>query len=205
MLHCEGEQIINSEGKKVALRGTNLGGWLLDELWQGFFKGGEAQWDILTTLERRFGKNEADRLIKIREDNYITEYDLDYLQSLGFTCVRVPFWYRNFYSDDIGTKILDGRPVNEEEFEFRLINAINGEQIGDTVKNIKDGGKDIFKFPQVTIPEAGIYHYKLTEIIGEEKGVSYDTASYHVVLEVIQDDDGILHIKDDTSTTDIRG
>ena len=102
-----------------------------------------------------------------------------------------------------GTKILDGRPVNEEEFEFRLINAINGEQIGDTVKNIKDGGKDIFKFPQVTIPEAGIYHYKITEIIGDEKGVSYDTASYHVVLEVIQDDNGILHIKDDTSTTDI--
>ena len=102
-----------------------------------------------------------------------------------------------------GTKVLDGRPIKDGEFEFRLINAINGEQIGDTVKNIKDGGKDIFKFPQVTIPEAGIYHYKITEIIGEEKGVSYDTASYHVVLEVIQDDDGILHIKDDTSTTDI--
>ena len=75
MLHCEGEKIINSEGKQVFLRGTNLGGWLLDELWQGFFKGGEAQWDIVTTLEIRFGKEEADRLIKIREDNYITEYD----------------------------------------------------------------------------------------------------------------------------------
>ncbi len=102
-----------------------------------------------------------------------------------------------------GTKVLDGRPIKDGEFEFRLINAINGEQIGDTVKNIKDGGKDIFKFPQVTIPQAGIYRYKITEIIGDEKGVSYDTASYHVVLEVIQDDDGILHIKDDTSTTDI--
>ncbi len=102
-----------------------------------------------------------------------------------------------------GTKTLDGRSIKDGEFEFRLINAINGEQIGDTVKNIKDGGKDIFKFPQVTIPEAGTYHYKITEIIGDEKGVSYDTASYHVVLEVIQDDNGVLHIKDDTSTTDI--
>ena len=103
MLHCEGEKIINAEGKQIFLRGTNLGGWLLDELWQGFFKGGEAQWDIVTTLENRFGKHEADRLIKIREDNYITEYDLDYLQSLGFTSVRVPFWYRNFQTDDNGT------------------------------------------------------------------------------------------------------
>ena len=103
MLHCDGESIINAEGKQVFLRGTNLGGWLLDELWQGFFKGGEAQWDIVTTLEKRFGKQEADRLVKIREDNYITEYDLDFLRSLGFTCVRVPFWYRNFQTDDCGT------------------------------------------------------------------------------------------------------
>ena len=66
MLHCDGEKIINTEEKQVFLRGTNLGGWLLDELWQGFFKGGEAQWDIVTTLENRFGKEEADRLIKIR-------------------------------------------------------------------------------------------------------------------------------------------
>ena len=43
MLHCDGEKIINAEGKQVFLRGTNLGGWLLDELWMGFFKGGEAQ------------------------------------------------------------------------------------------------------------------------------------------------------------------
>ena len=104
-----------------------------------------------------------------------------------------------------GTKTLDGRSIKDGEFEFRLINAINGEQIGDTVKNFKDGSNDIFKFPQVTIPEAGIYHYKITEIIGDEKGVSYDTASYHVVLEVIQDDNGVLFIKDDTSTADVEG
>lgn len=102
-----------------------------------------------------------------------------------------------------GTKVLDGRPIKDGEFEFRLINAINGQQIGDTVKNFKDGGEDIFKFPKVTIPEAGIYHYKITEIVGDEKGVSYDTASYHIVLEVIQDDDGVLRIKDDTSTANI--
>lgn len=95
-----------------------------------------------------------------------------------------------------GTKILDGRPITDGEFEFKLINAINGEQIGDTVKNYKDGGKDVFKFPKVIIPEAGIYHYKITEIVGDEKGVSYDTASYHIRLEVIQDDNGILDIID---------
>ena len=29
MLHCEGERIINAEGKQVFLRGTNLGGGCL--------------------------------------------------------------------------------------------------------------------------------------------------------------------------------
>ena len=102
-----------------------------------------------------------------------------------------------------GTKTLDGRPIKDGEFEFKLINAINGEQIGNTVKNFNDGNNNIFKFPKVTIPEAGKYHYKITEIIGDEKGVSYDTASYHVVLDIVQDDDGVLHINDDITTTDI--
>lgn len=102
-----------------------------------------------------------------------------------------------------GTKILDGRPIKDGEFEFKLINAINGEQIGDAVKNFIDGNENIFKFPKVTIPEAGKYHYKITEVIGDEKGVSYDTASYHIVLDVIQDENGVLHVNDDTATIDI--
>ena len=34
--------------------------------------------------------------------NYIDE-----IKAMGFNCVRVPFWFRNFYYDDNGTKILD--------------------------------------------------------------------------------------------------
>ncbi|MEE1284169.1 MAG: cellulase family glycosylhydrolase, partial [Acutalibacteraceae bacterium] len=40
-------------------------------------------------------------------DNWITEYDLDEIKKMGFNCVRVPFWFRNFYYDDNGRKILD--------------------------------------------------------------------------------------------------
>ncbi len=108
----------------------------------------------------------------------------------GFVPDPIPY---DIYADFGGKKVLEGRPLEEGEFEFALINAINGQQIGQTVKNDASGE---FKFPAVTIPEAGVYHYKITEVIGDERGVSYDTSSFHIRLEVVQDDDGVLSITD---------
>lgn len=65
---------------------------------------GEMIYDV---LEKRFGREKAQELLNIFYDNWITEWDLDNIKSMGFNCVRVPFWYRNFYYDDQGTKILD--------------------------------------------------------------------------------------------------
>ena len=65
---------------------------------------GEMIYDV---LEKRFGREKAQELLNIFYDNWITEWDLDNIKSMGFNCVRVPFWYRNFYYDDKGTKILD--------------------------------------------------------------------------------------------------
>ncbi len=92
-----------------------------------------------------------------------------------------------------GIKVLEGRALEAGEFEFELINALNGQKIGESVKNDADGN---FAFPAVTLPETGIYRYKITEVVGDEKGVSYDTSSYHVRLEVVQDDAGKLQIND---------
>lgn len=33
MLHTEGNKIVNEEGEQITLRGTNLGGWLMQEGW----------------------------------------------------------------------------------------------------------------------------------------------------------------------------
>ena len=65
---------------------------------------GEMVYDV---LEKRFGREKAQELLNMFYDNWITEWDLDNIKSMGFNCVRVPFWYRNFYYDDKGTKILD--------------------------------------------------------------------------------------------------
>jgi len=110
-LTVKGRKMYNQKGEEVQLKGVNLGGWLIHEDWlcpDELPKG--VQYDhetILEILEERFGREKAHELTKLYEENWITEYDLDIIKERGFNCVRVPFWYRNFYFDDKGTKILD--------------------------------------------------------------------------------------------------
>ena len=59
---------------------------------------GEMVYDV---LEARFGKEKAQELLNIFYDNWITEWDLDNIKAMGFNCVRVPFWYRNFYTGSV--------------------------------------------------------------------------------------------------------
>ncbi len=106
--------------------------------------------------------------------------------------VPTPIVY-DIYADFGGEKMLNGRGLAENEFAFVLINAATGEQIGKSVKNDADGK---VAFPAVTINAAGVYHYKIAEVIGDEKGITYDTSSFHVRLEVVQDDDGVLTVND---------
>ena len=130
-LRVKGRKIVNQKGETVQLKGVNLGAWLVREDWLNpdhigvtdaeyakmsetdraiydEYKGkkydGEMIYDV---LEKRFGREKAQELLNMFYDNWITEWDLDNIKSMGFNCVRVPFWYRNFYYDDNGTKILD--------------------------------------------------------------------------------------------------
>lgn len=106
-LTVDGTDIVNQNGEKVILKGVNLGGWLIQEDWLCPYEEVADHHEMLETLIDRFGTEKAYELMNIYEDNFITETDLDIIKEMGFNAVRVPFWYRNFYSDDNGTKILD--------------------------------------------------------------------------------------------------
>ena len=106
-LHTDGEKLVNADGNEVRLRGVNLGGWLIQEDWFCPADNGKRgdHW-TLETLTERFGAEKAYELYNIYWDNWITEYDFAQIAEMGFNCVRIPFWYRNFQSDDNGTWIL---------------------------------------------------------------------------------------------------
>ena len=108
-LTTDGQNIVNQKGEKIQLKGVNLGAWMI---WEGWLCPYEDDLDHYTALEiltKRFGREGAYELMNTYMDNWITEYDLDQIKEMGFNCVRVPFWYRNFYYDDNGTKILNGK------------------------------------------------------------------------------------------------
>ncbi|MGN1417898.1 MAG: glycoside hydrolase family 5 protein, partial [Acutalibacteraceae bacterium] len=106
-LKAKGQKIVNAEGKNVQLKGVNLGAWLIFEDWLCPYEEATDHYDVFQILTERFGEEKAYELMNIYQDNWITEYDLDNIKSMGFNCVRVPFWFRNFYYDDNGRKILD--------------------------------------------------------------------------------------------------
>ena len=114
-LHTEGEKLVNANNEEVRLRGVNLGGWLIQEDWFCPADNGKRgdHW-TLETLISRFGTEKAYELYNIYWDNWITEYDFAQIAEMGFNCVRIPFWYRNFQSDDNGTWILND--AGEKDF-----------------------------------------------------------------------------------------
>jgi aryl-phospho-beta-D-glucosidase BglC (GH1 family) len=106
-LVTKGRKIVNKSGDVIRLKGVNLGAWLIQEDWLCPYEEVSDHYEMLETLIDRFGVQKAYELMNTYEDNFITAYDLDQIAAMGFNCVRVPFWYRNFYFDDNGTKILD--------------------------------------------------------------------------------------------------
>ncbi len=106
-LTTKGRDIVNQKGEKIQLKGVNLGAWMIWEDWLCPYEGSLDHYTVLYELTERFGEERAYELFNIYMDNWITEYDLDEIKKMGFNCVRVPFWYRNFYYDDNGRKIYD--------------------------------------------------------------------------------------------------
>lgn len=123
-ISVKGRKLYNKKGEEIQLKGVNLGGWLIHEDWlcpdqltDDYVYDNET---ILNILEERFGREKAQALINQYQENWITEYDLDVIKDRGFNCVRVPFWYRNFYYDDNGTKILD----ENGEWDFSILDWV---------------------------------------------------------------------------------
>ncbi len=106
-LTTKGQDIVNRKGEKVRLKGVNLGAWMIFEGWLCPYEDDLDHYTVLEKLTERFGEEKAYELFNTYMDNWITEYDLDEIKKMGFNCVRVPFWFRNFYYDDNGRKILD--------------------------------------------------------------------------------------------------
>lgn len=90
-------------GEITYLRGTNAGGYLLQEFWMCLTDSTEnvkCELDIYNKLTERFGSQTMYELINFYQDAYWTEADFDNCAALGMNCIRLPIWYRNLVDEN---------------------------------------------------------------------------------------------------------
>ena len=103
MLRVENGVLVDENGNEIVLHGVNLGNWLLIETWMSWIENYSDEWgyyDTIEVLSERFGAEKTAELINTYENNFIRETDIEQIEKLGFNCVRVPFWYRNFMTEN---------------------------------------------------------------------------------------------------------
>ncbi len=82
-------------------------------------------------------------------------------------------------------KVLEGRELKKDEFSFKLV----GEDIESTVTNDADGKINFDKFEY---DEPGAYVYTISEVKGDEAGMTYDKSVFTATVNVVDDGEGNL-------------
>lgn len=82
-------------------------------------------------------------------------------------------------------KVLEGRELKKDEFSFKLV----GEDVESTVTNDADGKISFDKFEY---NEPGTYVYTISEVKGDETGMTYDKSVFTATVNVVDDGEGNL-------------
>lgn len=82
-------------------------------------------------------------------------------------------------------KVLEGRELKKDEFSFKLV----GEDVESTVTNDADGKISFDKFEY---DEPGTYVYTISEVKGDEAGMTYDKSVFTATVNVVDDGEGNL-------------
>lgn len=98
-------------------------------------------------------------------------------------------------------KVLEGRELKKDEFSFKLV----GEGVESTVTNDADGKISFDKFEY---DEPGTHVYTISEVKGDEAGMTYDKSVFTATVNVVDDGEGnlkasVIYTKGDKSVEGI--
>ena len=113
----QGENLINPDGSKLYIIGTNLGNWLNPEGYMFNFRKTNCEWMINDMVCELAGPDFAKEFWQAFKDNYITGDDIAFIKQTGANTIRLPFNYKLFTNEDYMGK-------NDASEGFRMMDKV---------------------------------------------------------------------------------
>ena len=127
-VRISGQDLIQPDGSKLFIKGTNLGNWLNPEGYMfGFNKTNSGRF-INEMFCQLVGPDFTSDFWKKFKDNYITRKDIEFIASTGANTIRLPFHYKMFTDEDyMGlTAAQDGFARIDSVVNWLTVTAIHG-------------------------------------------------------------------------------
>jgi aryl-phospho-beta-D-glucosidase BglC (GH1 family) len=105
-LKTHGNQIVDSKGDRIILRGFGLGGWMNMENFITGFPGSEES--HRAALKSVLGEEKYELFFDRFLEYFFTKADAQFIQSLGLNLLRLPVNYRHFEDDMAPFEIKEG-------------------------------------------------------------------------------------------------
>ena len=99
-VRVQGTDLVQPNGEKLYIQGTNLGNWLNPEGYMFGFSKTNSPWMIDLMIKEAVGPDFAADFWRQFKDNYITRADISFIARQGANTIRLPFNYRLFTDED---------------------------------------------------------------------------------------------------------
>ena len=139
-VHTQGKYLVDGNGQKLMMRGTNLGNWMVAEGYMFHFEGGpQSAREIEALTTQLIGPTQANEFWHKWRDQYVTKADIGFLKSVGFNTLRVPIHYKLFANGNReGFALLDRLVQWSREAGIYIIIDLHCAPGGQTGANIDD-------------------------------------------------------------------
>lgn len=99
-VRVDGPYLVQPNGERLFIQGTNLGNWLNPEGYMFGLKKTNSAWMIDLMLKEMVGPDATADFWQAFRTNYITKADIDFIAAQGANTVRLPFNYKLFTDED---------------------------------------------------------------------------------------------------------
>ncbi|MCW6666461.1 SpaA isopeptide-forming pilin-related protein [Aerococcaceae bacterium NML190938] len=87
----------------------------------------------------------------------------------------------------MANKSLTGKDLTKDAYTFQVKDTMG--KVVSEVKNAEDG---TIKFPAIEFAQTGTFQFTVSEVVGNERGVTYDRTIHEVTVTVVDNGDGTL-------------